>query len=1111
MNKGYVVILLFFYSCSLSLAQYDKLAFEAITTKQGLSGNSVTSMVQDKEGFMWFGTAVGLNKYNGHNFTVFRSSPQKAPNTLHNDVIWDLHEDRKGRLWISTLGDGLYKLDKQTQNLSAHRLNPSRDSAYMNIFYSIHEESAKVLWIGSQLGLVRFDLETKKMRLYPFPAPNDYKVVFCLTEDQGGRLWVGTKVGLYYFDRKTGQYSAVPLTNQSGLKQPLVSALYIDSEGILWVGTNGEALFKLGSQGEGLFKVDTQSPLLKTSSYNPAGLVNKNIALNGIINHSGHVWVATDDGLQRINPRTHQVLTYRADRFSANTLSSSTILSLYQDRDGNLWVGTDNGVNKIVNNTKQFFSYQLKSTMPSVRIIDNSVNTVFQDQRGTIWLGNHVKGLYQFDPYTGRIAHKPADPTNPRTLLSNHVWSIFQDHRKQVWVGTLEGVHRLNPATGETIRYPSKIPTQYITEDLNGQLWVGGKKGVASFNPVTGQYSYLDTTVTAGFNYVTNLMVSRAGDLWIAQQGLLQRYDIRTRAQVFFSSSFPLKAGELTDRNVSMLFEDSRGLIWVGTERGGLNYFNPTTKAFSAFTTEEGLPSNFISGITEDKNGNLWVSTNKGISRLTVKTKTLRNYDATDGLPEMEFNTSSVNRSHETLLFGGSNGFVLFNPDSVRDNTIKPPVYITGVKIHGKSRPLLSSQLILPYNENSLSFDFVALNYQSPEKNRYAYKLEGLEEDWVDSGFRRFASYPGLSPGTYIFRVKASNNDGIWNTRGTSLTISISRPWWLTGWAYLLYALLFVGAVGAFIRSRSLALQQKNRLLEEKVTERTQQIQYQKEEIEAQRDNLEHTLTELKATQAQLIQSEKMASLGELTAGIAHEIQNPLNFVNNFSEVSTELVSELREEHQRSTRDLDSEGELLSYLEQNLQKITQHGQRASAIVKGMLEHSRTSSGEKQPTDLNALAEEYLRLAYHGLRAKDKDFNAELKTNFDAHLGEAKVVPQEIGRVLLNLFNNAFYAVAEKKKQATDDYRPIVSVSTQRVGNQIKIKVEDNGMGIAEAVKTKIFQPFFTTKPTGQGTGLGLSLSYDIVTKGHGGTLTVESTPGQGTEFSIYLPVAPTTV
>lgn len=286
-----------------------------------------------------------------------------------------------------------------------------------------------------------------------------------------------------------------------------------------------------------------------------------------------------------------------------------------------------------------------------------------------------------------------------------------------------------------------------------------------------------------------------------------------------------------------------------------------------------------------------------------------------------------------------------------------------------------------------------------------------------------------------------------------------------------------------------------------------------KERELAQAREIEKAYHQLQQTQTQLIQREKMASLGELTAGIAHEIQNPLNFVNNFSEVSTELVGELREEEAKPDRDSELIGELLDDLSQNLQKITQHGGRASSIVKGMLEHSRTGTGERQPTNLNALADEYLRLAYQGLRAKDKDgstvrFNVDLETHFDPNLGKVEVLPQEIGRVLLNLYNNAFYAVQQRQQAGGADYRPTVTVSTHRQNGQVEIRVADNGTGIPDAVKAKIFQPFFTTKPTGQGTGLGLSLSYDIVTKGHGGTLTVTSQEGEGTEFMVRLSAKP---
>ncbi|MGN6211752.1 sensor histidine kinase [Parafilimonas sp.] len=310
-------------------------------------------------------------------------------------------------------------------------------------------------------------------------------------------------------------------------------------------------------------------------------------------------------------------------------------------------------------------------------------------------------------------------------------------------------------------------------------------------------------------------------------------------------------------------------------------------------------------------------------------------------------------------------------------------------------------------------------------------------------------------------------------------------------------------------RQRALDEQENNRIITAMKAELEVQVAERTAELTQQKEALENTLSELKATQAQLIQSEKMASLGELTAGIAHEIQNPLNFINNFSEVNNELIEELKQEWLKTDgeRDKTLEDELLADIIGNNEKIAFHGKRADGIVKGMLQHSRKSSGTKEPTDINALCDEYMRLSYHGLRAKDKSFNAEFKTDLDENIGRINMVPQDIGRVLLNLLNNAFYAVNDKKKTAGPDYKPMVIIQTKKTGEEdIEIKVIDNGKGIPQNVINKIFQPFFTTKPTGEGTGLGLSLTYDIITKQHNGTINVESKEGEGTTFIINLPV-----
>jgi signal transduction histidine kinase len=404
--------------------------------------------------------------------------------------------------------------------------------------------------------------------------------------------------------------------------------------------------------------------------------------------------------------------------------------------------------------------------------------------------------------------------------------------------------------------------------------------------------------------------------------------------------------------------------------------------------------------------------------------------------------------------------------------------------------------LEVPHDQNSFNFAFTNSNVKSRDKIVYRYILEGIDSDWsAASDVPNTRNYYNIPPGRYTFKVASSGFNQIWSEPAT-ITFTIRPPWWQTWWAYVLFLVGFVAVVFTIVQYRSRWLKRENRILEERVSHRTAQ--------------LKKTIEELKTTQDQLIQSEKMASLGELTAGIAHEIQNPLNFVNNFSQLNRELLAEMSAEIENGN--LEEAKAIAESIASNEEKIDHHGKRADAIVKGMLQHSRSHTGVKEKTDINALCDEYLRLAYHGFKAKDKSksggqasFNATFETNFDPTLPNINAVPQDIGRVLLNLINNAFYAVIEKSKTSSNGYLPLVSLSTKNIGYKVEIVVRDNGNGIPDDIKEKIFQPFFTTKPTGQGTGLGLSLSYDIV-KGHGGTMEVSASAAVGAQFTITLPI-----
>ena len=620
-----------------------------------------------------------------------------------------------------------------------------------------------------------------------------------------------------------------------------------------------------------------------------------------------------------------------------------------------------------------------------------------------------------------------------------------------------------------------------------------GEDGFTHYLPVSGDTSSISS------NEISFIAEDGKQRLWIGTDGGLNLYDYDQNIFTVFRSTILSSTNFFTT--------DKNGEPWFGTySSGGLVSVNVEKGIITAFDESKGLLQNDLvfgqnGRIVKDEFGRFWLPTQRGLSVFDPETKSFVSYYEKDGFQPYDRRYVTIATSNGAIWIGGSHGLNHILPARLLEkDTTLPSIVITQVTINDSlySKPdgaifkqsvAYTNAIKLKYWQKDLSFDFVALHYLRSEDNQYSWKLENYDKNWSAPSKERKASYTNLPSGKYVFRVKASNADGVWNEEGISFTIRILPPWWQTWWAYWIYLIILIvigWRIHKFQKARTIRIER------DKTRDR--------ELIQAK--EIEKAYTELKATQSQLIQSEKMASLGELTAGIAHEIQNPLNFVNNFSEVNQELLEEMKEEIEK--RNLDEVKLLVKDVIDNEQKINHHGKRADAIVKGMLQHSRSSNGVKEPTDINALADEYLRLSYHGLRAKDKSFNAVFKLQADEDLPKVDVVPQDIGRVLLNLINNAFYAVSEKTKAGIKGYNPEVIVLTTRLRDTIEIRVKDNGSGIPDSVKEKIFQPFFTTKPTGQGTGLGLSLSYDIV-KAHGGELKVESTVGEGSEFIIELP------
>jgi signal transduction histidine kinase len=565
-----------------------------------------------------------------------------------------------------------------------------------------------------------------------------------------------------------------------------------------------------------------------------------------------------------------------------------------------------------------------------------------------------------------------------------------------------------------------------------------------------------------------------------------------------------------------LLYNTKDKTYWAGL-RKELRHYDDQFRLIRSYGRQDGYGT-LILNMLMDNNDNIWfVNQSKRVGQLNMTTGIISFLSESDGYYKQEYEwfIPSAKDAKENIYFGvGATigapsvpphwGLDRINPN-LYSSVVTSSVYLRSIFVNQKpyslnSDPELFEELLLKYNQNSIRIDAGIIDFFSNQKGQIRYKLErsGKAGEWEYS-LDHTIRYEDLPPGSYRLTVQAANGNNEFNSPVKTFNIRISPPFWQTWWFRILAAIFVIAVIYGIIQYRSRSLKKQNILLEEKVLTRTKE--------------LKHSLENLREAQKQLVQSEKMASLGELTAGIAHEIQNPLNFVNNFSEVSNELIDEMKAELDNG--DTNEAKNIADEVKQNLEKILHHGKRADGIVKGMLQHSRTSSGQKEPTDINALADEYLRLAYHGLRAKDKSFNAKFESDFDNSIGKLNIISQDIGRVILNLINNAFYAVTEKKSSYTNasldnNYEPIVTVSTKRLGSpsgdggKIEIRVADNGNGIPQKILDKIFQPFFTTKPTGQGTGLGLSLSYDIV-KAHGGELKVETKEGEGTVFVIYLP------
>jgi signal transduction histidine kinase/ligand-binding sensor domain-containing protein len=1098
-----------------TFAQNNWLKFNLVEGPGGMSLGGIRNMSQDRYGYMWFSAQVGkcVYRYDGYRYTIFKHDDQN-PNTLGGVDVHSVSADNTGMIWI-VFGDRIDKYDP-VSGVFTHYIHNPNDPASLSEGPSmapIVKDHRGRVWIGTYHGADCLDEKTGKFTHYRNDPKNPKSlssdVVWYIYEDRQGTIWMATgdpwfnespnNGGLNRFN-EDGTFTRYlhDSTDPHSLINNKVGAILEDSKGNFWVGTGGDGLH-LMDRKTGKFERLPYNPKKTDGLSRPAlkpGEVNDKI--NFIIEDTvGAIWIGTEySGMNRYDPASGKVSHY----FNSNGYPDSTTWNAYVSRDGVLWITSEDD--------HLFRLDPFHKRVDSIFTAGVTPMNFLEDRNGFLWVGTLGQGLLKFDSNKKFLRQFKHDSSDPKSLMNVHVPFIFQFGDSVILVGGSQ-LLLLNTFTDKISLFSEKefnkdsIPggAANILQDKSGKFWFGSwGSGLTLYDPLhhkTRHFSANDKdSTTICCNQIIGIHEDRSGMIWIHGPGGISRLD----QQNYRFTRYP--NGTWTNS----IYQDSRGDIWAGTA-GGLYHYDPGKDEFSRFfEPESGISHLTIGGIAEDDAKNLWLGSEEGMIRVNPVNGDLFIYKNRYQFYPTNWARMGMGKDGKIYVPGGDCCLYYFSP---KDLAVQPDfkVILTDFSINtfhirpGEKSPLKVpveevSEISLDHDQNNISFNFAAIDYRDPASIKYFYKLDGFNKDWVEVSDKTEKSsfYFNLPQGKYVYHVKAYNTEGSKAER--IVNIRVNPPWWQTWWAYASYAVFLILGVWGYIRWRTKTLKEEKIVLEEKVTKRTRELKEEKEIVE-------RTLSELKITQAQLVQSEKMASMGELTAGIAHEIQNPLNFVNNFSEINSELLDELQSELQNANP--EEAMNVAKNIADNEKKIAFHGKRADSIVKAMLLHSRTSTGQKEATDINKLADEYLRLAYHGMRAKDKMFNAAMKTDFDLSVGKINIVPQDIGRVLLNIYNNAFYAVFEKDKRSGKGYEPTLEITTKKKGKKVEISVRDNGDGIPQQTLAKIFQPFFTTKPTGQGTGLGLSLSYDIITKGHGGELNVRTGEGNFTEFTISLP------
>jgi diguanylate cyclase (GGDEF)-like protein len=833
--------------------------FTRLTQREGLSQGGVNAIAQDAYGMIWLGTQEGLNRYDGYEMVVYENLPGE-PDTLSHDWVWSVYIDNNGTLWVGTDGGGLNRYNRSEDTFTHFRHDPNDPQSLSNDRVRVvYQDAQGSLWVGTDGGgLNRFDLKSGKFTRFQHDESKADSLpgntVLAIYEDSKGKLWIGTDNGLARMDRARRAFVSYrhDPSDASSLSNNLVRSIYEDQRGQMWIGT-----YK-----GGVNLLDRANDSFRRLRHDPAAphSLSHDRVRDIYQDQQGTLWVATDNGLNEWRPALNGFLHYRHDPADPGSLSDNRLTTIFQDKGGVLWLGTFNGANKW-NYVSDSFSYLRVAPDGASQLSGNVITSIAESENDVVWVGTYGGGLNRIDMKSGGTRHYRHEQGN--SLSDDRVMAVHAGPDNGIWVGTRNGgLDRLDPETGRFSHYrhdpqrPDSLSSNSVTSlhsDDTGALWVGTyRDGLNRLDLDTGKFTQFrhdpDDDATLSSDRILDIYRDRSGALWVGtEDGGLNRFDEAAGHFVRYRHDVRHKDSLGSDAAWSIT-ESSDGSLWVGTLGGGLNQWEASDReakqaVFRKHLKTSGLRSDTIFGIVEDEDGFLWLSGNRGLSRFNPADGSVRNFDRFNGLRGDEFNFGAhLQTRNGRLLFGGTDGIVVFHPDELLVNMHAPDIVLTAHSRHLRLATAYSTDqrepetISLDYDEDHIQFKFAALDFASPDKNQYRFKLEGFDEDWIDPGAFRRATYASLPAGDYTFTVKASNNDGIWNEQGTSIKLHVEPPPWQTPFAYSMYTVFIGGTLVGYRRRHTKKLNQVSEqrdVLETEVQARTKELYRRNEQLKS--------------------------------------------------------------------------------------------------------------------------------------------------------------------------------------------------------------------------------------------------------------------------------------